>query len=437
MLYLIGASCFISGAVIGYLYFHSKLKNSQGYKTKVDELETLIKDCNENRSNLLSKIASLETNISFNEKTISGLKIDYNKLNDIHKELLLEVASLGKENEFLKADIERLNKEEDNKRRLYNIEFHNLANTILENNSKKFSQQHQTELKTIIDPLRDNLDSFRKKVESSYENESKQRFSLEEKIKELVELNSRISREANNLTKALKGDNKVQGDWGEMILEGILERSGLQKDREYFVQETLKDDSGFATISEEGKRMRPDVIVKYPDNRKIIVDSKVSLSAFVRLSEAEEKDNYSIALKQHLLSVKSHVDELSAKKYQHYSNDTLDFVMMFIPNEAAYMAAMQGDQGLWQYAYDKRVVIISPTNLITALKLIADLWKRDKQSKNSLEIAKRGGMLYDKFVVLYNKIEDSRVKLRNALSGLDDTRSEERRVGKECGSTCE
>ena len=206
-----------------------------------------------------------------------------------------------------------------------------------------------------------------------------------------------------------------------MILEGILENSGLQKNREYFIQETLKDKEGNTTVSDSGRKMRPDVIVKYPDSRKIIIDSKVSLTAFVRMSESEDETSYNAAVKQHLQSIKAHIDELSKKSYQDYTDNTLDFVMMFIPNESAYLTALQSDQNIWQYGYDKRVVMISPTNLITALKLIADLWKRDRQSRNSIEIAKRGGLLYDKFVILCNKLEDSRSKIRQALNGMDDT----------------
>ena len=419
--YIISLSCFISGSLFSYLILNSKLRNSQNNIIKAEELEEKLNSEKINTQNALNQIVTLETVASMNEKSYNSLKTESDKLELKYKELLVDITSLSKENEFLRREIERLKGEEDEKRRQYSIEFKNLANNILENNSKRFSDQHNIELKSIIEPLKENIESFKKKVESSYDSESKQRFSLEEKIKELVELNSRISEEARNLTKALKGDNKVQGDWGEMILEGILERSGLQKDREYFIQETIKDESGFAIVSENGKRMRPDIILKYPDNRKIIIDSKVSLSAFIRMSETDVKEEYNIALKQHLSSVKSHVEELSSKKYHHYTNDSLDFVMMFIPNEAAYLAAIQSDQSIWQYAYDRRVVIISPTNLITALKLIADLWKRDKQSKNSIEIAKRGGMLYDKFVTLCGKIEDSRNKLRQALNGMDDT----------------
>ena len=370
--------------------------------------------------NVNKKVVSTETTLSLLKESESELKESLRRTDELNRTYFSQIASLKKENEYLCNDINRLNTEEEEKRRRSELEFKNIASLILENNSKKISEQHQSDLKTILDPLKTNIAEFKKKVEDSYDLESKQRFSLEAKIKELVELNSRISEEAKNLTKALKGDSKVQGDWGEMILEGILERSGLQKDREYFIQETLKDEKGNTSISDDGKRMRPDVIVKYPDNRKIIIDSKVSLTAFVRMSEAEDEASYSASLKQHLQSVKNHIDELSRKSYQDYT-DTLDFVMMFIPNESAYLTALQSDSNIWQYGYDKRVVLISPTNLITALKLISDLWKRDRQSKNSLEIAKRGGMLYDRFVILCNKLDDSRNKIRQALNGMDDT----------------
>ena len=256
-------------------------------------------------------------------------------------------------------------------------------------------------------------------MDETYDKESKQRFSLEDKIRELVALNHKISDDARNLTKALKGDTKVQGDWGEMILETILEKSGLQKGREYTVQETLSDEIGRTISTDTGRKMRPDVLIHYPDKRKIVIDSKVSLTAFVRYTESENNEDMKRALAEHIRSVKAHVDELSRKSYQDYIR-SLDFVMMFIPNEPAYMLALQSDPDLWQYAYDKRVVIISPTNLITALKLVADMWKRDNQSKNAIEIAERGGRLYDKFVTLAKTLDELGANLRKTTRSYDD-----------------
>lgn len=277
-------------------------------------------------------------------------------------------------------------------------EFKLLAQEIFEEKSKRITEVNRENIQQILSPLSEKLVDFKRKVEETYDRESKERFSLQSSIKDLVELNNRISNEASNLTKALKGDSKIQGDWGEMILETILEKSGLRKGEGYFTQEYLKDDLERNMINDSGRKMRPDVIVAYPDKRKVIIDSKVSLTAYVRYQESDSNDDQKKAMSEHLLSVKRHIDELSAKKYDDYEQ-TLDFVMMFIPNDGAYMAAMKEDSTLWNYAYDRRIVLISPTNLITALKLISDLWKREYQNRNAMDIADRGGKLYDKFVV--------------------------------------
>ncbi|MEG1585532.1 MAG: DNA recombination protein RmuC [Bacteroidales bacterium] len=329
------------------------------------------------------------------------------------KALLQENASLGTSNESLRLQQIHFQKELEEKRRQMDNEFQVMANSILEEKSRRFTELNKNELRTILDPLKENLMQFRTKVEETYDKESKQRFSLEEKIRELVQLNNQIGEDARNLTKALKGDSKIQGDWGEMILETILERSGLQKNREYFVQETITDESGKAIVGDHGQKMRPDVMIAYPDNRRIVVDSKVSLTAFVRFTEAETKEDADKALAEHIISIKSHIHELAAKNYQDYVK-SLDFVMMFIPNEPAYMVALQSNPDLWQYGYERRVLLISPTNLITALKLIADLWKRDNQSRNAIEIAERGGRMYDKFVILYNTFKEVGLNLEKA-----------------------
>ncbi|MGL5318280.1 MAG: DNA recombination protein RmuC, partial [Bacteroidales bacterium] len=283
-------------------------------------------------------------------------------------------------------------------------DFKLLAQEILEEKSNRITEVNRENIQQLLNPLSQKLVEFKQKVEDTYDRESKERFSLQSSIKELVELNNRISSEASNLTKALKGDSKIQGDWGEMILETILEKSGLRKGEGYFTQEYLKDEQNRNMVNDSGQKMRPDVIVAYPDKRKVIIDSKVSLTAYVRYQESESDEEQRKALGEHLFSVKRHVDELSAKKYDDYEQ-TLDFVMMFIPNDGAYMAAMKEDSSLWSYAYDRRIVLISPTNLITALKLISDLWKREYQSRNALDIADRGGKLFDKFVVFLDHMK--------------------------------
>jgi len=277
------------------------------------------------------------------------------------------------------------------------LQFEKIAAKIFEEKSDKFTALNKSNIEAILKPLGDNLDSFKKKVEETYDKESKQRFSLEEKVKELVEQTNRVSSEANNLATALKGQAKKQGNWGEMILESILEHSGLVKDREYFLQHTIQN--------EEGKNLRPDVIVKLPDNRVIIIDSKVSLTAYERFSSSENPDEQAIHLNEHLKSLYSHIDELSRKQYDNMEQ-SLDFTMMFVPIEPAYLTAIQNDNNLWNYAYSKRILLISPTNLIACLKLMADLWKREQQSRNAMEIVKRGELMYEKFVGFVGTLDE-------------------------------
>lgn len=296
---------------------------------------------------------------------------------------------LDKENKYLKEAIGKQKTDLEDIGNSFKNEFKLLADQILEDKSKRFTEQNQLNLERLLKPLGENISVFQKKVEEVYDKESKERFSLGREVEKLVVLNQRISEEANNLTNALKGQVKQQGNWGEMILESILEKSGLVKGREYFVQESFKDD--------EGRRFQPDVIVAYPDNRKIVVDSKVSLIAYERYTTATDPTEQQKALAEHIRSLRNHVEMLSAKNYQDLVG-SLDFVMMFVPIEPAFLAAMQADAELWNYAYSRRVLLISPTNLIAALKLIYDLWQRENQNRNAMEIAERGGQLYDKFV---------------------------------------
>ncbi|MDR1090449.1 MAG: DNA recombination protein RmuC [Prevotella sp.] len=292
-----------------------------------------------------------------------------------------------------------------NTRNQLNKDFQLLANQILEEKSSRFTDVNRLNMEAILKPLNEKLAEFKSKVEETYDKESKQRFSLEERIKELVALNNQISEDANNLTKALKGSSKIQGNWGEMILESILEKSGLKRGTEYFTQEFITNEKGERIQNNQQKYMQPDVIVVYPGGRKIIIDSKVSLTAYVKYVEADEDKDKLVAEKEHIISVRQHIDELSNKAYQDYI-ESLDFVMMFIPNEPAYILAMQLDSALWDYAYRKRILLINPTNLVASLKVVADLWKRENQSRNAQEIARRGAILYEKFVRFVETLQE-------------------------------
>lgn len=323
-----------------------------------------------------------------------------NQIDAVREIAQLEVLLQSKDDQLRIQQEELLNT-----RNQLNKDFQILANQILEEKTLRFTDVNKANIEAILKPLNEKLIEFKIRVEETYDKESKQRFSLEERIKDLVALNNQISEDANNLTKALKGNNKIQGNWGEMILESILEKSGLKKGEEYFIQEFLTDADGKRILSDSNKYMQPDVVVVYPGGRKIIIDSKVSLSAYVRYVETETDELRVVAEKEHIVSIKQHIDELSTKAYQDYV-ESLDFVMMFIPNEPAYILAMQLDSSLWDYAYRKRILLISPTNLIASLKVVADLWKREYQSRNAIEIAKRGAALYDKFAGFVDTLQD-------------------------------
>lgn len=290
--------------------------------------------------------------------------------------------------------------------RKFNTEFENIANRILDTKSQKFTELNKANLSSILEPLGKNLSEFKSRVDEVYDKESKERFSLAEKVRELSELNQQISEEARNLTRALKGESKTQGRWGEVILENILEKSGLVKDREYFMEHELRDDAGNPLRSEEeGKKMRPDAVVCYPGNRRLIIDSKVSLNAYVRMVESDDPEVYKSELSAHVAAVRNHVVTLSARGYDDYDK-SLDYVVMFIPSEPAYNTALQGDPDLWHFAYERRIVLLSPTNLITSLMLVANLWKREYQNRNAQDIAERGAKLYDKFVGFVDNLGD-------------------------------
>jgi DNA recombination protein RmuC len=295
-----------------------------------------------------------------------------------------------------------------------NTEFRNLANDILDEKSKKFTEQNKTNLDQILKPLSERIKEFEKKVEETYDKEAQQRFSLKEEVKRLAELNQQISKDANSLTQALKGESKTQGNWGEVILESILERTGLRKGLEYTVQESY--------AIEGNRRYQPDVIVHYPGNRSIVIDSKVSLTAYENYVSAESDDKRDTSLKAHLTSVKNHVNELASKSYQDVNEiKTLDFVIMFMPIEPAYLLAIQIEPQLWTYAYEKRILLISPTNLVAVLKMIESLWKQEYQNRNVLEIAQQGGALYDDFVRLSENLIKLGKKIDEASSHYKDT----------------
>ena len=292
------------------------------------------------------------------------------------------------------------------------IAFKNIANEIFEDKSKKLVDNNKESLSTVLNPLQDKIRQFEKRVEETYDKESKERFSLVREIKQLHELNSQISEDAVNLTNALKGDNKAQGNWGEMVLETLLENSGLVKGREYEVQVSLS--------SAEGAKLQPDVVVHLPESRDVIIDSKVSLKAWDSYCSTDEADAKAEFLKQHIQSVRGHVKSLSGKDYQKLSGiSSLDYVFLFMPIDAAYSVAIQNDPGLSQFAFEKNIVFVSPTMLLTTLKLAQNLWRLDQQNQNAVEIAEKAGALYDKFVNFVADLEDIGSRIDSTKKSYD------------------
>ncbi len=310
------------------------------------------------------------------------------------------------------AEAERIRRREEEQARdeLQRTAFRNMANDILEEKSRQFKESNRESLEALLKPFRDNIDSFRRRVDEVYDKEAQQRFSLKEEIRRLSETNLRMSEEATNLTRALKGDSKVQGDWGEMILDTILDSSHLVRGIHYRTQETLKDASG--------NNLRPDVILNLPDGKQIVIDSKVSLTAYVAYTESRTPEDSARYVKDHLRSVRAHIDELGGKRYQTLVQSP-DFVIMFVPNEPAFLLAMQQEPALWSDAYNKKVIVSSPTNLFALLKLVDDLWKRDNQSRNAIAIATEGANLYDKFVGFAETLSDLGRSIASASDKYD------------------
>ena len=322
-----------------------------------------------------------------------------------------ESASLRDENTLLRTANARLDeqlRQQAEERKALRAEsemiFREIATSIFDEKSKVMSENNRTQLGDILTPFKSDLENLKKTINDCYIGEMSEVKSLKEQVKDLTELNNTIGREAKELTMALKGNSKVQGDWGEMLLKQLLEKSGLEEGVNYILQATENED-GSKIKGENGGQLRPDAIFYLPEGKNLIIDSKVSLTAYTDYINAAV-ENQPVALAAHLRSIKSHIDELARKEYPKYVKNAADFVMMFVPNEGAYMAALNADKDLWESAYKRHIVIISPTHLISVLKLMYQLWLHDKQTKNALKIADETGKLYDKFVNFVGDLED-------------------------------
>jgi DNA recombination protein RmuC len=325
----------------------------------------------------------------------------------------MEIATLKTINDNLAEKLENQKLEIETLQKRLTSEFENIATKILKERSDEFSVSNHKSLSEILNPLKERIQLFEKKVDETYDKELRDKISLREEVRKLTELNTRVSEEANNLTKALKGDIKKQGNWGEVILERVLERSGLTKGQEY-EREVVVEGADHMV-------QRPDVIIQLPDNKHIVIDSKVSLVAYERLMSAETEEKRVVYLKDHINSLRSHVKLLGEKNYQNAQNiNTPDFVLMFLPIEASFSVAVQGDSEIFSYAWERKIVIVSPTTLLATLRTISSIWKQENQTKNAQEIARLSGALYDKFIGFTEDMAKIKANIDRTSSAYDD-----------------
>ncbi len=397
------------GAVV--IYFFLKSQTAQAEKLSLTEKSELDKQ----------KSLAEERVFILQEEKIK-LENDRQELRLANEEKGQRLARAEEEFRNLREKLQSQKQEMEELQKKFTTEFENIANRILKRNSAEFTETNQKNINDILSPLKEKIHLFEKKVEETYEKGLKDQTDLKAELKKLHDLNLKISDEANNLTKALKGDVKKQGNWGEVILERILERSGLTEGREYEKQESI--------LSEDGKRFQPDIVIHLPENKHIIVDSKVSLVAYERLVNATDDDRRQAFVKEHLLSLRAHIKGLSEKHYQNSPNfNSPDFVLLFVPIESSFSIAVQEDQELFSTAWDNKVVIVSPSTLLATLRTIASIWKQENQTRNAMEIARQGGALYDKFVgfvedmdKIGNSIDATRKNYDSAFNKLKDGR---------------
>jgi len=371
--------------------------------------------------------ASLEEKINGLFQQIEQLKNQVNQTVQERENIRTEKEALAIQLSKKETDFENLwerNKEQKQEveqlQEKFTKEFENLANKILEEKTTKFTEQNKENLKNILSPLQDKIQLFEKKVEDTHKESIDYHAALRQQILGLREMNEQMSKETLNLTKALKGDSKMQGNWGELVLERVLEKSGLEKDREYFVQQSF--------VTEDGNRVFPDVIINLPDGKKMIVDSKVTLTAYERYINEEDDNLKTQFLKEHVISINRHVEQLGNKNYHDlYQMESPDFVLLFIPIESAFALALNEDTGLYNKAFEKNIVIVTPSTLLATLRTIDSMWTNQKQQENALEIARQAGALYDKFegfvtdlVKIGKKMDEAKVEYQGAMNKLVD-----------------
>ncbi len=380
-------------------------------RNKISDLEkghiNAISGTNAQNAALLQK-----TTDQLNE--IERLRKEYNERTNANSTLNAELSTWKANYENMAQKLIVQKQEVEQLQTHFSKEFELLANKIFEEKSKNFTEQNKVNIEGTLKPLREKINEFQTKIESSHKENQTSNAALNEQIRNLKDLNLQMTKEATNLTKALKGEMKSQGNWGEVILEKVLEYSGLVKDVEYKTQDSTTD--------EDGRRLQPDVVVLLPDEKHVIIDSKVALVAYEKSVSAEDEQERDKYLKQHILAFRNHIKSLSEKNYQHLgAYTTPDFVLMFVPIEASFGAALQGDSDLFNYAWDRKIVIVSPSTLLATLRTIASVWKQEKQTRNAQEIAEQGGKLYDKFVAFVEDLNKLGDRLRQAQASYDDS----------------
>ena len=411
---------FIFGAVLTYFIVKSSSISrkiydelNQNFTKKEAEFNKILAEISAENKSQNQKIAELQE-LNFKQNTeIKELQNDKNQLIGLKSQLSAQNENLQKLLDSQKEEIAKMQE-------VAKTEFQNLANKILEEKTLKFTEQNQQNLKNILNPLQEKITDFEKKVENTHKESIDYHAALRQQIIGLKDLNLQMSKETVNLTKALKGDSKIQGNWGELVLERVLEKSGLEKGREYEIQKSF--------VTEEGNRVQPDVVINLPDGKKMIVDSKVSLTAYEKYINEDEEEQKSAFLKEHVNSLKRHVEQLGNKNYQHlYEMESPDFVLLFIPIEPAFAIALNEDTQLYNKAFEKNIVIVTPSTLLATLRTIDSMWTNQKQQDNAIEIARQAGALYDKFegfvtdlVKIGKKMDEAKTEYEGAMNKLVD-----------------
>jgi DNA recombination protein RmuC len=388
-------------------------------KLNLEKEKTIVE---KEKSTLEERVALLQQSKDLVENNYIELQKELKNNQQEKEHLSIVNTRQDSENKNLQLKLDEHKSEVEKLQEKFTNDFEVLANKILEEKSTKFTEQNKENLKIILNPLQEKIKLFEDKVDQTHKESIDYHAALRQQIIGLKEMNLQMSKETINLTKALKGDNKTQGNWGELVLERVLEKSGLEKDREYYVQQSFTND--------DGKRILPDVVIHLPDDKKMIVDSKVSLTAYEQYVNEDDETLKAQFLKEHVASLKRHVDQLSEKKYEDiYKIESPDFVLLFIPIEPAFAVAINADNHLYNKAFEKNIVIVTPTTLLATLRTIDSMWNNEKQQKNAIEIARQAGALYDKFQSLLSdlisigkRIDESKKEYSNAMNKLFDGR---------------